>query len=117
MSGTKHKPSHFSHGIRDDRETRKTSGSAPLHPHSKVEGQSRRAVTDLLPFCTTGAPLNEAQVVALSDVVGSLKELAMTAVCAASGDPETMGMLIGAVGNQAAVNIVEFFAEEWEVHG
>ncbi|KAL6711968.1 hypothetical protein ACN47E_003011 [Coniothyrium glycines] len=92
----------------------------PSHTASVPIGNSRarrppqNAVTDLLPFCTLGAPLNEAQVIALSDVVGSLKELALVALTAASGDRRSLARLESAVG-QEAVNIVEFFTEEWEV--
>ncbi|KAI4648858.1 uncharacterized protein J4E79_009930 [Alternaria viburni] len=85
----------------------------PRHP-SRTLGN---AVNDLLPYCTTEPPLSQAQVIALSDVVGSLKELVVLALGAASGVPGSMKKLEGAVGSQAAVNIVEFFADEWEIEG
>jgi hypothetical protein len=62
-------------------------------------------------------PLNEAQVVALSDVVGSLRELVLLALSAASGDRGSVEKLEGAVGQQAAMGIIEFFADEWEIEG
>ncbi|KAI4616672.1 hypothetical protein J4E80_005947 [Alternaria sp. BMP 0032] len=74
-------------------------------------------LNDLLPYCTTEPPLSQAQVIASSDVVGSLKELVVLALGAASGVPGSMEKLEGAVGSQAAVNIVEFFADEWEIEG
>lgn len=85
--------------------------------HHQAPTQPQSAVHDLLPFCTIGAPLNEAQVIALSDVVGSMKELALLCLCAASGDQRSVSKLANAVGSDVAINIVEFFTEEWEVHG
>ncbi|CAN9128356.1 unnamed protein product [Alternaria alternata] len=75
------------------------------------------AVNGLLPYCTTEPPLDEAQVIALSDVVGSLRELATLALGAASGAAGCMKKLEGAVGPRAAGNIAEFFADEWEIEG
>lgn len=82
----------------------------PVRPIANV-------VNDLLPYCTREPPLNEAQVIALSDVVGSLRELVILALGAASGAAGCMEKLEGAVGPQVAGNIVEFFADEWEVEG
>jgi hypothetical protein len=62
-------------------------------------------------------PLNEAQVIALSDVVGSLRELVLLALSAASGDRGSVEKLGGAVGQQAARGIMEFFVDEWEIEG
>jgi hypothetical protein len=75
------------------------------------------AVNDLLPYCTTEPPLGEAQVIALSDVAGSLRELVVLALGATSGTAGCMEKLDGAVGRQAAANIAEFFADEWEIEG
>jgi hypothetical protein len=75
------------------------------------------AANDLLPYCTTEPPLNGAQVIALSDVVGSLRELVILALGAASGAAGCMEKLEGAVGPRAAVNIAEFFTDEWEIEG
>lgn len=58
-----------------------------------------------------------AQVIALSDVVGSLRELVLLALVAAVGDAESMGILEGAVGRQGAICVVEFFEDEWEIEG
>ncbi|KAI4701575.1 hypothetical protein J4E81_003315 [Alternaria sp. BMP 2799] len=94
--------------------------NAPSIPPPPPRQPSRilgNAVNDLLPYCTTEPPLSQAQVIALSDVVGSLKELVVLALGAASGVPGSMEKLEGAVGSQAAVNIVEFFADEWEIEG
>ncbi|KAI4673246.1 uncharacterized protein J4E88_008858 [Alternaria novae-zelandiae] len=96
------------------------SHNAPSVPPPPPRQPSRtvgNAVNDLLPYCTTEPPLSQAQVIALSDVVGSLKELVVLALGAASGVPRSMEKLEGAVGSQAAVNIVEFFADEWEIEG
>ena len=61
--------------------------------------------------------MNEAQVIALSDVVGSLRELVSLALAAAAGDERSMRKLESAVGERDAVNVVEFFVDEWEVEG
>jgi hypothetical protein len=73
------------------------------------------AVTDILPYCTTEPPLLQEQVIALSDVAGSVKELVLLALGAASGDAGCAEKMEGAVGVVAMGTIVEFFAEEWEV--
>ncbi|KAF1840444.1 uncharacterized protein K460DRAFT_208642 [Cucurbitaria berberidis CBS 394.84] len=78
---------------------------------------SRNAVSDLLPYCTTEPPLSQEQVIALTDAVGSLKELVLLALGAASGDTGCVDRLEGAVGGHAAANIVEFFVDEWEIDG
>ncbi|KAH7563766.1 hypothetical protein BM1_00813 [Bipolaris maydis] len=74
-------------------------------------------VHDLLPYCTTEPPLNEAQVIALSDVVGSLRELVPLALAAAAGDKRSLRKLESAVGKRDAVGVVEFFVDEWEIEG
>lgn len=76
----------------------------------------KTAVTHILPYCTTEAPLRQEQVIALSDVVGSVKELVLLAVGAAAGDSACVDKLEGAVGGaHTAGCVVEFFAGEWEV--
>jgi hypothetical protein len=75
----------------------------------------KNAVTDILPYCTTEPPLRQDQVIALSDVVGNIKELVLLAMGAAAGDVESVDKMKGAVGPETTKNIVEFFAEEWEV--
>ncbi|USP77238.1 hypothetical protein yc1106_04512 [Curvularia clavata] len=74
-------------------------------------------VSTLLPYCTTEPPLSTTQVIALSDIVGSLRELVLLALAAAAGDAESMGRLEGALGRQGAVAVVEFFEGEWEIEG
>lgn len=91
-----------------------TAPRPPQRLHTQPIGNT---VRDLLPYCTTEPPLNEAQVIALSDVVGSLKELVLLALAAASGNVESTRRLECAVGGQAAANIVEFFVDEWEIEG
>ncbi|KAH7086765.1 hypothetical protein FB567DRAFT_526179 [Paraphoma chrysanthemicola] len=88
----------------------------PLSTNTHAQARtSENAVTDLLPFCTTGPPLQEEQIIALSDVAGSLKEVMMLALGAAAGDRGCVDKLEGAVGRDAAVRIVDFFGGEWEV--
>ncbi|KAH4110298.1 hypothetical protein HBI24_158540 [Parastagonospora nodorum] len=80
-------------------------------PYRKPES----AVTDILPYCTTEPPLKQEQVIALSDVVGSVGELVLLALSAASGDRECAEVMESAVGAATASSIVDFFTEEWEV--
>lgn len=49
--------------------------------------------------------------------MGSLREVALLALAAASGDVESIGRLEGALGRQDAVGVVEFFEGEWEIEG
>ncbi|EMD66942.1 hypothetical protein GGP41_005428 [Bipolaris sorokiniana] len=94
--------------------------SLPVPPPPSLRQQHHatgNTVHDLLPYCTTEPPLNEAQVIALSDVVGSLRELVSLALAAAAGDERSMRKLESAVGERDAVNVVEFFVDEWEVEG
>ncbi|KAH6879181.1 hypothetical protein BKA58DRAFT_111152 [Alternaria rosae] len=91
--------------------------SVPPPPPRQPSRTIGNAVNDLLPYCTTEPPLSQAQVIALSDVVGSLRELVVLALGTASGAAGYMEKLEGAVGSRAAVNIVEFFADEWEIEG
>jgi hypothetical protein len=84
------------------------------HQQSRTTGN---AVNDLLPYCTMEPPLNGAQVIALSDVVDSLRELMLLALAAGSGERDAAEKLEGAVGHQVASSIVEFFADEWEIEG
>lgn len=86
--------------------SRSTTKSEGHHPNS--------AIRDLLPFCTAEAPLTEEQVVALSDMAGSLKEVMLLAIRAKTDDRVAMG-LVRAVGRDAASRIVEFFTDEFEV--
>jgi hypothetical protein len=90
--------------------------SVPSPPRQQTRGTGN-AFSDLLPYCTTEPPLNEAQVIALSDVVGCLRELVLLALGAASGDVGGMEKLERAVGQQAALRIAEFFAENWVLDG
>jgi hypothetical protein len=75
----------------------------------------KNAVTEILPYCTTEPPLGQDQGIALSDVVGSIRELVLLALGAAGGDVDSVGRMEDAVGPEITKNIVEFFAEEWEV--
>jgi hypothetical protein len=90
--------------------------SAPPPPRQPTRATGN-VVRDLLPYCTLEPPLNEAQVIALSDVVGSLRELVLLALSGATGDRGSVEKLEGAVGQQAARNIMDFFVDEWEIEG
>jgi hypothetical protein len=83
----------------------------PPRPDSRATAST---VTTLLPYCTTGPSLRQDQVIALSDIVGSLKELVLLVQGAATGDAKCEEKLVGAVGTETASNIVRFFVDEWE---
>lgn len=87
--------------------------TAPLKA-ARIPGN---AVSDLLPYCTTGPPLVQEQAIALTDAAGSLKELVLLALGAISGDAGCVERLEGAVGYQTTMNIAEFFGNEWEIDG
>ncbi|PVH98592.1 hypothetical protein DM02DRAFT_43530 [Periconia macrospinosa] len=99
-----------SHNISEKsaRPTRPTASSRPAPPVQKS------AVRDLLPFCTSTLPLGEAQVVNLSDMAGSLKEVMLIAMQAAMDD-DVMAHLQSAVGEEAAEGIVNFFSDEFQI--
>lgn len=114
-----HSAQHYIHQqphVQAPHQTRNTPSMPPppLRQQAQVTGN---AVRDLLPYCTTEPPLDEAQVIALSDVVGSLRELVLLALAAASGDVSSIDKLEGALGERAAANIFEFFVDEWEIEG
>jgi hypothetical protein len=91
-------------------------GKARTHiPPRKTDGKTESAVTDVLPFCTTEPPLKQEQVIALSDVVGSVKELVVLALSAAAGEHGGIAKMDSALEPRTARNIVEFFSEEWEM--
>lgn len=61
--------------------------------------------------------MTQEQVIALSDVAGSVKELVILALTAAAGDRVSMDRMKAAVGPATANNIMDFFVDEWEVEG
>lgn len=77
----------------------------------------RSVVTDVLPYCTTEPPLTHEQVIALSDVAGSVKELVLLALTAAAGDRASTEKITAAVGQTTTHNIIDFFVDEWEIEG
>jgi hypothetical protein len=89
-----------------------TNTSNTSRPQTRVP---ENAFADLLPYCTMEPPLNQEQVIALSDVVGSLKELVVLVLGASAGDVACVEKLEGAVGTEIATKIVEFFVDEWEM--
>ncbi len=86
-------------------------------PAAHKNAPHQNSVTQLLPYCTLGAPLTDAQVIALSDTVGNLKELTLLALSALSGDQESVQKLAAAVGYDTAMNIAHFFGDEYELEG
>lgn len=84
----------------------------PMQPKKTVAS----AVTTILPYCTADVPLSEEQVIAVTDVAGSLKELVLLALGAKSGDEECLSRLEGARSNeQAMASVVDFFSDEFEI--
>ena len=90
--------------------------AAPHVPPKQQQAAATNAVTTLLPYCTVDIPLNESQVIALSDVAGSLQELVLLALGAKDSDEECTSRLEGALGSQQAVSsVLDFFSDEFEV--
>lgn len=90
--------------------------STQTRPHQEKQGP-RSVITDVLPYCTTEPPLTQEQVIALSDIAGSVKELVLLALTAAAGDCASTENIVAAVGQNTANNIIDFFIDEWEVEG
>lgn len=74
----------------------------------------KTAYHNLLPYCTVEMPLNEQQVIGLSDVAGSLKEVMLLAMRARTNEQYAMH-LGDAVGAQALGGVVDFFTDEFEI--
>jgi len=89
-----------------------TSLPLPIQPQNSAPAQTG---ANLLRHCTAGPPLSESQVIAISDVVGSLKELVLLIHAAQAGDGESEKKLVDALGFEAASDVVAFFGDEWEV--
>ncbi|KAF2442145.1 hypothetical protein P171DRAFT_487400 [Karstenula rhodostoma CBS 690.94] len=83
-------------------------------PASSNHPPAKSAYRDLLPYCTADTPLTEQQVIALSDIAGSLREVVVLAVRART-DEGVAEVLAGAVGEAGMRGVVEFFEEEFEV--
>ncbi|ORY05682.1 hypothetical protein BCR34DRAFT_590818 [Clohesyomyces aquaticus] len=84
-------------------------------PHIAATAQHNAApsvATDLLPFCVTGMQLNSEEVIGLSDIAGSLKEVVLLAL-GASVDSDTRSTIEKAVGSDAAERVILFWGEEW----
>jgi len=87
----------------------------PTCPKQCIAKQSS-AVTTLLPYCTAEAPLSNSQVIAITDVAGSLKELVLLALRIKAGDEESLRRIEGALGSeQVMAGLVDFFGDEFEV--
>ncbi|UPX11569.1 uncharacterized protein EKO05_0002168 [Ascochyta rabiei] len=60
--------------------------------------------------------MNEEQVIAVTDVAGSLKELVLLILRAQDGNEECMSRLESALGGeQAAVGVLDFFSDEFAI--
>ncbi|KAF1975204.1 hypothetical protein BU23DRAFT_552612 [Bimuria novae-zelandiae CBS 107.79] len=88
--------------------------AAPARGSGTSAHLPKTAYRDLLPYCTTEMPLNEQQVIGLSDVAGSLKEVMLLALRARM-DERCAEELVMAVGEDAMRGIVDFFGDEFEI--
>lgn len=90
--------------------------AAPHVPSKQRKPATASAVTTLLPYCTAKVPLNEGQVIAVTDAAGSLKELVLLALGAKDGDEERLSRLESALGSeQTTADVVDFFSDEFEI--
>jgi hypothetical protein len=106
-----HLPQHHGPGEHYSGQQHRTFPSRPQAqnhpPRSRVQSATRpqgavspNAAIDLLRWCTADMPLNNEQVIVLSDVAGSLKELMVLALTA-KVDEGASEQLIRAVGEDA----------------
>jgi hypothetical protein len=92
------------------------------HPHLRTHQSTPATTTTTLPplltllaTSTTSTPLTRHQILALSDEVGSLRELVLLALGAGAGEPGCVARLVRAVGEEGAQAVVEFWGDEWVV--
>lgn len=87
------------------------------HAYAPYSACPVSAVMDLLPYCTTQTkPLSRAEVIGLSDVAGSLREVVLLALRGGGGvENEEMGGLDGVLGPDRANGVMEFWGDEWVV--
>jgi hypothetical protein len=92
-------------------------GHPAKHAHIShlARPMARQRAQSQMSYCTTEPPLKQEQIIALSDVVGSLKELVFLVLSAAAGEPGGADKMESAVDPRTARNIVEFLSEEWEI--
>jgi hypothetical protein len=95
---------------------------ATHHPHIRTHQPTPAITTTTLPpplallaTSTTSTPLTRAQILALSDEAGSLRELVLLALGAGAGEPGCVARLVRAVGEEGAQAVVEFWGDEWVV--
>lgn len=90
--------------------------AAPYLSSKQQDPVAGSAATTLLPHCTVDIPLNKSQVIAVTGVAASLKELVVLTLGAKDGDEQCVSRLRGALGGeQAAAGILGFFSGEFEI--
>ena len=90
--------------------------TAAAHAPSTQQKTPESIVTKLLPHCTVERPLDESQVISLTDAAGSLQELVLLALGAKDGDEACLNVFLEALGSEQAVaGVVDFFCDEFEV--
>jgi hypothetical protein len=93
-----------------------THNTAAINAHSTQQKPPESIVTKLLPHCTVERPLDESQVISLTDAAGSLQELVLLALGAKDGDESYLNAFWDALGSdQAVAGVVDFFCDEFEV--
>jgi len=81
------------------------------HVRANAVSLPQSAAMDLLPYITY-PPMSNEQVIALSDVAGSLRDVVVLAL-RARVDEHTRCTMARAVGPKATEQIVSFFQDEW----
>jgi hypothetical protein len=100
--------------------------AGPVHQANAVVGPQSHskqhkltaasAVKILLPHCTTDTRLSESQVIAVTDVAGSLRELVLLALGAKDGEEGCIHRLGSVLGSEQTLSgIIDFFSGEFEV--
>lgn len=112
LDGTNYRTKPIPSTLRSQLQTQRSISTATQSNTRPPKGPAVNAALDLLPYCTTQTPLNKEQVVAISDIAGSLKELVMIALGAAE-DGTMREVLDRAVGPEVAFGIMEFFYDDW----
>jgi len=85
------------------------------HPIIQRSAATKTAIHDLLPFCTTEAPLTQEQVIGLSDLAGNLKEIMVLALWAKTNKMHAADRLRVVAGPRAISGIMDFFSDEFEM--
>ena len=96
--------------------SRHIHNAAAVHAPSTQHKTPESIVTKLLPYCTIERPLDESQIISLTDAAGSLQGLVLLALGAKDGDEACLNVFLDALGSDQAVSgVLDFFCDEFEV--